>query len=465
MKQIQIKNFGPISEANIRVGGLTIFAGANNAGKSFALRLIYSIVNSLKFDLYFERANEILGSLDSPYIVFHLDEYFQIEPRNNNKISEILTSIHEIISQLSSKARITDPGEISSPEFTTILASTKHDLESYLTALQTRYSAVGMDQIIRLLDSYLRLLTSVQNELSQKNYHDDFIQTQLRSNLERELLGNFRVPSIATLIGAKRATPSVKFVEDSNIISLNLKQSDVDSRVNPTNISISHYYPSNVFLESPIYWKTGVGGSHGRFSRNFTDGDSPDPRQTTPEVPAYVSSLKENLLVEYTGEVAFPEILEWINKKRVFHGKIVVATGGLLRYHDGRREYPFQTTASGITTIGIIGLLIERKLINERTVLFLDGPESNLHPAWQVLIVELLLMLAQAGIDVVLATHSVDILKFIEVSAQKDSDILKLINLNHFPNLDDHDTDFFDRITKIQNELSDPYYRMFIGDI
>ena len=136
-----------------------------------------------------------------------------------------------------------------------------------------------------------------------------------------------------------------------------------------------------------------------------------------------------------------------------------------MRYHDGRREYPLQTTATGITNIGIIGLLIERKIINERTVLFLDEPESNLHPAWQVLIAELLLKLAQAGIDVILATHSVDILKFIEVSARKDADILKLINLNHFPDFDGYDTDFFDRIRKIRNELSDPYYRMFIGDI
>ena len=81
------------------------------------------------------------------------------------------------------------------------------------------------------------------------------------------------------------------------------------------------------------------------------------------------------------------------------------------------------------------------------------------------MIAELLLKLAQAGIDVILATHSVDILKFIEVSARKDADILKLINLNHFPDFDGYDTDFFDRIRKIRNELSDPYYRMFIGDI
>ena len=465
MTQIQIKNFGPVSEANISVGGLTIFAGANNTGKSFVSRLIYSIVNSLQSNLYTERADGILNSLHSPDILIHLDELLRQKSNRNSKLTEIIASIHEVISQVSSKAQITEPSEISSPEFIALLTDTKPVLENHLDTLKTRYSTVGIEQIIRILDSHLRLLTRLQKEISQKNIHDNFVQSQLRSNLERELLGNFRVPSIAALIGAKRATPSVKLVGDNNIISLNFERSDTNSQVNITRASISQYYPSNVFLESPIYWKMGAGGPHRRFSRDFADGYNPGPRQSIPELPTYVSSLRKSLLTEYTGDVAFPEVLKWINKKNVFKGKLVVATGGQLRYYDGRREYPLQTTATGVTNIGIIGLLIERKIINERTVLFLDEPESNLHPAWQVLMAELLLKLARAGIDVVLATHSVDILKFIEVSARKDVDILKLINLNHFPNFDDHEMNFFDRIRKIKNELSDPYYRMFIGDI
>ena len=71
-------------------------------------------------------------------------------------------------------------------------------------------------------------------------------------------------------------------------------------------------------------------GLHRRFSRDFADGYNPDPRQSIPELPTYVSSLRKNLLTEYTGEVAFPEILKWINKKNVFNGKLVVATGGTI---------------------------------------------------------------------------------------------------------------------------------------
>ena len=465
MIQIQIKNFGPLSDANVRVGGLTIFTGPNNTGKSFASRLVYSIINSLQSDLYIERADEILNSLHPSSLLLDLEYIMQRSRRSNSKEIEILKLIHEVISQLSSKAQTLEPNEISSQGFIKQLEGTRPAIENYLGTLRSSNSIPGIDRTVRFLELYLKMLYKVQQAVSQKDIHNNFIRAQLRSNIERELIGNFRVPSVTTLMGPKKSTPNVNFVGDNNDISFNLERSDMGSRIKLNNVNISQYYPSNIFLESPIYWKIGVSGSRRQSSRSFLYENNLDVRQTVPELPTYVSSLRKNLLTEYTGEIAFPEVLEWINKKNAFKGKLILTTGGQLLYHDGRREYPLQTTATGITNIGIIGLLIERKLINERTVLFIDEPEANLHPAWQVLMAELLLKLAQAGISVVLATHSVDILKCIEVSAKTNEKIIDLVNLNHFPHFNDGDMEFFDRIRKIKNELTDPYYRMFIGDI
>ena len=463
MIQIEIKNFGPISEANIRVGGLTIFAGANNTGKSFASRLIYSIMNSLQSDLYIERASEILNLLSSHTISLHLDNLRSQRQGRRSKKNETINSISKIISLASSKAQSWEPSDISSQELITFLEDTKLDLENYSIELESNEPVDDMNLSSRLLDSYLKLLTHAYKQITQKKLQDSFVNTQLQHNIERELIGNFRVPSIATLIGPQRSRPTAKFADINNNICFTLTQSGMDPKVSVNDASISQYYPSNIFLESPIYWKIGTENLRSRFSQNF--GDNPAPRQTIPQLPAYVSSLRRSLLAEYSGDVAFPEILEWLNKQNAFPGKLVVATGGQLRYYDGRREYSLQTTATGITNIGFIGLLIERKLINERTILFIDEPEADLHPAWQVLMAKLLLKLAQAGIGVVLTTHSVDILKYIEISAKADEGVIELVSLNHFPHYNDGDMEFFDRIRKIKNELTDPYYRMFIGDV
>lgn len=42
-----VKNFGPISSAEICVGGLTLFVGENNSGKTYLMQLIYGILQAL----------------------------------------------------------------------------------------------------------------------------------------------------------------------------------------------------------------------------------------------------------------------------------------------------------------------------------------------------------------------------------------------------------------------------------
>ena len=461
--QIHIKNFGPISKANIRIGGLTIFAGVNNTGKSFASRLIFSILNSLQSDLYIERANRLFGSLHPPYSFTSLDVLLRQRQGPSDKTIVVIDSIRGIISRINSYIQSLDPIDISSQDTIILLENARNDLKKDLNALRSLEPSGEFDQITRMLDLYFRSLTEVHKQISNENIHDDFITTQLKSNIERELIGNFRLPSIVELFGPKKAAPTVQVLGNNNNISFKLAQSGLEPEVRLTNVSIGQYYPNNLFLESPIYWKLGQGVF--REKHSFTNGNGLNARQPIPDTPAYASSLRLNLTSELSGEVAFPEILKWIKEKSAFKGGLVVTEGGLIRYHDGRRLYPIQTTSTGIANIGIIKLLIERKQINENTILFYDEPESNIHPAWQVLMVQLLLKLAQAGVDVIIATHSVNILKFIEASAEINPEIANLIQLNHFPHPNDSNADFFDQIGKIQDELSDPYYRLYIGDV
>ena len=59
----------------------------------------------------------------------------------------------------------------------------------------------------------------------------------------------------------------------------------------------------------------------------------------------------------------------------------------------------------GIANLGILALLIERKVLDKGTFLFIDEPEAHLHPAWQVIMAETLFELAKGGVNVVIATH------------------------------------------------------------
>ena len=120
----------------------------------------------------------------------------------------------------------------------------------------------------------------------------------------------------------------------------------------------------------------------------------------------------------------------------------------------------------GVANLGILALLIERKVLDEDTLLFIDEPEAHLHPAWQVVMAEALFELARQGVNVVIATHSIDILKWLEVHVKKNPEDERLVALNQFPvEKSETDEDFRMKLAKIKRELTEPFSQLFVDGI
>ena len=465
MITVKISNFGPIDKARVRVGKFTVFAGANNTGKSFATRLVYSLLNSMQSDLYTQRVRKLVTSMLNSDALTDIVDHARLKQSVNNESYEIFNSITDAIGHEIQKLLPVDSILDNSEDVGATLRKTRSDVIDILGKLRQFQSNRHVAEFINSADQFLDEIDYVQKQFTQNKFQDKFVKSQLGLNIEKELIGNFQLPTVAAFFRFNDLLPKIVFTNGNSHISFTAERVGKDPSIKLIDANITHYYPSNIFLESPIYWKLNVGTFQSRGRLDVYRTNQFGLREELSGVPDFFPSLREKLLSEYTGEVAFPEILDWINGESVLNGKIVMSAGGQLRYHDGQQEYPLQATATGFTNIGIIGLLIERKLINEHTFLFVDEPESNLHPAWQVLMAQLLFKLARAGVNVIFATHSVHILKYIEVYAQSDPSVVDMIQLNHFPRPHDDNRDFFDRLRAIQHELSDPYYRLYIGGI
>ena len=117
----------------------------------------------------------------------------------------------------------------------------------------------------------------------------------------------------------------------------------------------------------------------------------------------------------------------------------------------------------GIANLGILALLIERKVLDKGSYLFIDEPEAHLHPSWQVIMAETLFELSRQGVNVVIATHSADILKWLEVHVKKNPDDEQLVALNRFPvNGRQVEEDFETRMAKIKQELTKPFSDLYL---
>ena len=115
------------------------------------------------------------------------------------------------------------------------------------------------------------------------------------------------------------------------------------------------------------------------------------------------------------------EGLKDVNKRmeELFEGRIEQGTDDDFVFKKGNTEFQMQLTSEGVKKIGILTTLIRNRQLNSNTVLFLDEPETALHPEATRVLVEMLMTMAKAGIQIFIATHNYFVLKQIYLCAKK----------------------------------------------
>lgn len=108
-----------------------------------------------------------------------------------------------------------------------------------------------------------------------------------------------------------------------------------------------------------------------------------------------------------------PTLLEDLS--RIIGGELVLENGKLLLVQaDGGRMEP-QLMAEGFRKLGMLFYLARRNVVQPGTTLFWDEPEANLNPNLMRPLIEVLVGLAAQGVQIVLATHSLFVLREVEI--------------------------------------------------
>lgn len=111
----------------------------------------------------------------------------------------------------------------------------------------------------------------------------------------------------------------------------------------------------------------------------------------------------------------------------------------------------------------MIALLLRKGAILPGTFLFIDEPEVHLHPSWQMIFVDILYKLSKRGVNVVIASHSIDIMKAIENIMESDDNQQTHFGINQLSS-DGTSVEVsesnFKRIASIKEDLGNPFYEM-----
>lgn len=137
-------------------------------------------------------------------------------------------------------------------------------------------------------------------------------------------------------------------------------------------------------------------------------------------------------LIDIINKAGVSTIRNLPEKMQVVLDEIAEIIGGKVAYKNDRFyiESPdgalmeFAVVAEGFKKLGLIYRLIETGFFTDGSVLFWDEPEANLNPKLIPVLVEILLILEQAGVQMFLATHDYVLAKYLEIKKPQNSNLL-----------------------------------------
>ena len=449
--KVTIKNFGKLTDAVVRIGKFTVFAGPNNTGKSFACKALCSIFGATNANRYSISAIDLhvkMVGINSRKIAAEIDR--------QNKIGESLQRLDSAVEKLQASVRGISIREYEDElsavedafpqmcqhldEIKGIYDKIKPHLEEFKKSDDSDFAVAGAARSLVFHAEYL--LSMREREPLQ------YIMNGIQKHIKINFRGNFQVGDLSRLCGSNGAEA---FFGIEGVGGITLRNSVIDADFSPSGFRVMRQYSEAFYMASPVFWP---------LKNALESVRRYHPRQVH-DVPKYFRDMAFAIGRTYTPGIDFSKVLGDINAQ--IGGRIVIdSAGNLIFQEEGGGNYPLEQTAMGIANFGMLGLVIERNMLDKNTFLVIDEPEAHLHPAWQVAMAKVLIHLAKRGVKVVMATHSADILKWLEIYVKENPEEEGLFALNHFTDGTVKSGDFHNGLAYILDDLTTPYQHMFI---
>ena len=446
--ELKIKNFGPIEEATIQVGQFTVFAGPNNTGKTFVAKMLYSFLNARNANharVFFATAT---NSIESNLQLFGQSGRSG-EERPLSAIRKGLQNIDLILREAFPSHPIQnelDRLRAVQPELMAEIEEIK--VHSQTLKNNTKTKGEGASVLLPNIQDSLKHSIFLL-EVGCKNI-ESTVGVGLQFKFRQNVHGNFQSSDLSNLKGDGG---SPLYFSVQGVGELQEKEESFDFVPDSQIVQKMQSFPETFYLESPLYWKL----------KNALESIKLDSRSP------FGASL--NGVPDYFYDMAVA-----LRRRRIEHpfagihkslhdaigGQISLSEAGDLEFQRNGKSIPLSLTSAGVANMGMLALLIERGALERGSFLFIDEPESNLHPAWQIEMVAFLFELARQGVNVVISTHSMTILKWLEVHVKEKPDDRELVRLNKFPPDAEWNDDMDAVMTEVKQSLTKPFSDLYI---
>lgn len=412
--RLEIKNIGKLAEADIVLNGITVIAGENNTGKSTVSKALYSIFNSfykVEEHIEYQRKNSIrrwLGRISSPV---------NRRPLMTNRLVERIIK--------NSEADHYDVNDI------------ENDILSFIDSVNKESNRINDEEknnISEIAEQIYQLINVSENQL---------FKTILGRAFELEFHGQ-----ICNM-----------FTDEESYVKLTIKTNTVSASFKKNKIveieDMIYLVSQSTYIDDPFV----LDNLNNYFYLNSKFPESP-----------HRINLKQRIRKDKTELSLFDEILV-NNKLEKIYNKINSICEGELYVESDYFAYAMpdvtepidiNNVSTGLKTFVIIKSLLQNGEIGEKSTLILDEPEIHLHPDWQILFAEIIVLLQKEfDMTILINTHSPYFLEAIEVYSKK-YDINSKCKYYLAENIDRIATlyDVTDNPEKIYKKLAEPFQKL-----
>lgn len=372
--KLELKNVGAFEAASIEIDGITVIAGENGSGKSTIGKALYAIFHGLSsFDdkIYGRRLKNICNLLSKmPY------EYISDIKKLYGR-SELKEFSKEII--LNSKKYLDNKS---------ILID---DLIGYYEIADTDTETVN-SYIDEIAKSILESLNLTDNELLISLINESF-----NKEFNFEINNRYNESAANVNLYVRDKNIDVKIVDDSVI--------DI---INPIKL-----IKDVVYIDDPYVLDDLNISREGLFA-------------------FHTENHRGDLIKKLTNKcIDDIEMIKINNKLKTIFNRLngislgqLVLTGSVYKYIDPSTniDLDVRNIATGLKAFVIVKTLLLNGKLEEKGTIILDEPEIHLHPKWQIILAELIVLIHKVfNMHILLTTHSPYFLRAIEVFSLKHS--------------------------------------------
>lgn len=416
--KLTLKNIGKIGTASVEINGITVIAGENNTGKSTVGRALFAVFNSfcnVQKQIENERVESVENLLNRMYM--NVSAIFAGIPNTADAARTIVAHIDEY-------------RQIALP-----------DMQKSIIDLLSQYG----DGKIEYYDENMAadVVFRIKDVLNVSDI--DFLKSVLERKLDAEF--NEQVCNIFSDDDGE-----IQLQIKDNVITVSVESEGAVDILNPGSISL---HTEVVYIDDPFVLD--------------------DLRMFYRRMPSAFSDHRHHLRTKLFGADSEPNIFDEIiakDKLNSIYEKISsVCSGDVIRSNRSVAGYQrkgsdkvlnVRNLSTGLKTFVILKMLITSGVIERNGTIILDEPEIHLHPEWQLLFAELIVLIQKEfGVHVLLNTHSPYFLRAIQVYSAKyeSADTCKYYLSEVFED-QANITDVTDNIDKIYTKLSRPLQRL-----